>query len=126
MAENITEAYTASSSAQEDDHGRGDSSTSDGGATTRGKKSRGIVLMDKENPRKVRHGIRMMWTAASARRKNIATKLLDCARCQLVRGYVIPRADLAFSQPTSNGAAFIQAYCGAHSFLVYDAKGVNI
>ena len=88
-------------------------------------RKRGIVLVDKEATEKVRHGIRMMWTSSQARRKNIATKLLDCARCQLVRGYVVPRGKLAFSQPTSDGAAFIKAYSGSNEFLVYDAKSTT-
>jgi ESCO1/2 acetyl-transferase len=82
----------------------------------------GIVLVDKEGIEKVRHGIRMMWTSSQARRKNIATKLLDCARCQLVRGYVVPREKLAYSQPTSDGAGFITSYSNSNEFLVYDAK----
>ena len=124
VAENITEAFQASSSAVTfaEDSTEGYSSKKDSSSS---KQFGGVVLVDKETTRKARHGIRMMWTSTSARRKNIATKLLDCARCRLVRGYVIPRADLAFSQPTSDGASFIQAYCKADSFLVYDAKGTS-
>lgn len=93
-----------------------------GGGTTRKVKERRIVLVNKEATEKVHHGIRMMWTSPQARRKSVATKLLDCARCQLVRGYVVAREKLAFSQPTSDGAGFIKAYCSSNEFLVYDAK----
>lgn len=91
-----------------------------GGTTTKDKERR-IVLVNKEATEKVHHGIRMMWTSSQARRKNVATKLLDCARCQLVRGYVVAKEKLAFSQPTSDGAGFIKAYCSSNEFLVYDA-----
>lgn len=34
-------------------------------------------------------------------------------------GYVIPRQDLAFSQPTEHGRKFAASYTGCSSFLVY-------
>jgi hypothetical protein len=142
VAENITEGWKATASSHKHESKQlkitnngssGDSGgpsntspeedTNSAGATAaKDRKERGIVLVDKEATEKVRHGVRMMWTSSQARRKNIATKLLDCARCQLVRGYVVPREKLAFSQPTSDGAAFIKAYSSSNEFLVYDAK----
>ena len=84
----------------------------------------GVVLVDKEAVKKIRHGIRMMWTAASARRQKIASKLLDCVRSQSVRGCVLAKSEVAFSQPTTAGAAFIHAYSGSKTFCVYDANGM--
>ncbi len=149
VAENITEGWKASASSDKEDKKESkqlqQANSSDGNssdppspftcddvadppaiATNSAGKHRkggkGIVLVDKEAIEKVRHGVRMMWTSSQARRRNIATKLLDCARCQLVRGCVVPREKLAFSQPTSDGAAFIKAYSSSNEFLVYDAK----
>ena len=140
VAENITEARTASfsSSLEEesseiseknkiDGHSVSKNSNNSGGSSSgvsnnKKRSSGGVVLVDNQSSRRVRHGIRMMWTCEQARRKSIATKLLNCARCQLVRGYVLPRGDLAFSQPTPAGAAFVQAYSGAKEFLVYSAQ----
>jgi N-acetyltransferase len=85
----------------------------------------GIVLADKSSVKKAVWGVRMMWTNQTARRKGIATKLLDSVRSQLARGCVLPRADLAFSQPTPEGAALIQAYIGSPRFLVYEAQITN-
>ena len=64
-------------------------------------------------------GVRMMWTAVEARRQGIASKLLDLARAHAVRGYVVPRRELAFTQPTPDGQAFIQRYTGTPYVLVY-------
>ncbi|KAG7673564.1 hypothetical protein Ndes2526B_g02987 [Nannochloris sp. 'desiccata'] len=141
VAENITEGWKASASSDKEEskhpkitnssgngscrprspYGADDTMSALGGGATTNDRKRGIVLVDKEATEKVRHGIRMTWTSSQARRKNIATKLLDCARCQLVRGYVVPRDRLAFSQPTSDGAGFIKAYSNSNEFLVYDA-----
>jgi hypothetical protein len=43
--------------------------------------------------------------------------LLD--RCNFVSGYVVPRHELAFSQPTEAGCRFARAYTGSQAFLVY-------
>ena len=34
-------------------------------------------------------------------------------------GYVVPRQELAFSQPTEDGCRFAAAYTGSATFLVY-------
>lgn len=34
-------------------------------------------------------------------------------------GYIIPRQELAFSQPTEQGCSLAAAYTGLSSFLVY-------
>ncbi|KAL4854413.1 Protein CHROMOSOME TRANSMISSION FIDELITY 7 [Chlorella vulgaris] len=65
-------------------------------------------------------GVRVMWVSLEARRQGLATRLLDCCRCQLTPGYVVPRHELAFSAPTEAGRAFIEAYAGTRRFLVYE------
>ena len=64
-------------------------------------------------------GIRLMWVSVEARRQRIASKLLDCVRCQLMAGGVVPAAQLAFTQPTDSGIRFIQSYTGRQDFLMY-------
>lgn len=65
-------------------------------------------------------GVRLVWTRKQSRRRGIATKLLDCARSQIIRGYVIPRKDLAFTPPTVDGTAFIKNYTKCTEVGVYD------
>lgn len=45
--------------------------------------------------------------------------LIVLDRCNFVSGYVVPRHELAFSQPTEAGCRFARAYTGCHAFLVY-------
>lgn len=82
----------------------------------------GIVICDKGKVQKKRSqcAVRLMWTSQSFRRRKIASKLLDCARAQLVSGQIIPRKDVAFTQPSQEGAKFIQNYTGSSEFLVYE------
>jgi len=40
--------------------------------------------------------VRLMWVSTEARRQGLATRLLDCCRCQFMPGYVLPRHELAF------------------------------
>ena len=108
-----TEASAAAAAAEEEDARQGVPSP------PRDVHARGIVLADKTSVEKAQCGVRMMWTSPLARRKGVASQLLDCARSQLARGYVLPRDKLAFSQPTPEGTAFIQAYTGSTRFLVY-------
>jgi N-acetyltransferase len=77
------------------------------------------VTVDRSRRVKAVCGVRVMWTSAAARRRGVATKMLNCARAHVVRGYVVPRAGVAFTQPTADGAAFIQRYTGTPEFLVY-------
>ena len=64
-------------------------------------------------------GVRLVWVSVEARRRGVATRLLDCARSQGVRGYVVPRHELAFTQPSDQGRALIEAYTCTRRFLVY-------
>ena len=40
-------------------------------------------------------------------------------RCNFLAGYVVPRHELAFSQPTEQGRSFAAAYTGSQELLVY-------
>jgi N-acetyltransferase len=41
-------------------------------------------------------GVRLMWVSVEARRWGLASRLLDCCRCEFMPGYVLPRHELAF------------------------------
>lgn len=110
LTENIRRAWTATTSHITTERQQGTNAIDNG-----------IVLVDKHKQNKALWGIRIMWTSPAARRKGIATKLLDCARSQLARGCLLPRDALAFSQPTAEGAAFIRSYTGSSEFMVYEA-----
>lgn len=82
----------------------------------------GIVVgnRDKREIKKSQCAVRLMWTSKSCRRQKIASKLLDCARAQLIPGQIIPRENVAFSQPSQDGGIFILRYTGSSEFLVYE------
>lgn len=64
-------------------------------------------------------GVRAVWTHPSARRRGVATRLLDELRGALTAGAVAERAQLGFSQPTAEGAALARRYTGTDRFLTY-------
>jgi N-acetyltransferase len=65
-------------------------------------------------------GVRIVWVSSQQRRQGVAGRLLDCARAHAVPGYVAARAQVAYSQPTAEGAALAARYTGAGGgFLVY-------
>jgi N-acetyltransferase len=70
-------------------------------------------------PRRAACGVRVVWTVAEARRRGVASRLLDAARAQVTRGCVAPRGEVAFAQPTAAGAALARTYTGASDFLAY-------
>jgi len=79
-----------------------------------------VVVLNKEKyDRRCQCAVRLMWTSSLARRKKIASKLLDCARAQVLSGQIVPREHIAFSQPTQEGNKFIQSYIGSPIFFVY-------
>ena len=41
-------------------------------------------------------GVRLMWVSLEARRRGLASRLLDCCRSHFMPGYVLPRHELAF------------------------------
>jgi len=56
-------------------------------------------------------GIKLIWTAAGARRQGLAGHLLDAARKSFEFGRLVRREHVAFSQPTTHGLALALAYC---------------
>jgi len=90
--------------------------------STRDQNLPGIVIGNKEKTKtkKSACAVRLMWTSQSCRRRKIASKLLDCARAQLISGQIIPRESVAFSQPSHDGGIFILKYTGSSEFLVYE------
>lgn len=48
-------------------------------------------------------GVRLMWVSVEARRRGLATRLLDCCRSQVMPGYVLPRHELAFRCAAAGG-----------------------
>ncbi|GAB4818787.1 hypothetical protein N2152v2_005833 [Parachlorella kessleri] len=77
------------------------------------------LMIDHTQRRRAVCGIRLVWVSLEARRKGVATRLLDCVRSHFVRGYVVPRHELAFTQPSDQGKALIEAYTCTRRFLVY-------
>lgn len=70
--------------------------------------------------RRATAGVAKIFVHATQRRRGVATRLLDAVRTALVYGYVVPRAELAATQPTRDGAALFARYAGTPHFLVYD------
>lgn len=71
----------------------------------------------------VQLGVALVWVRRSERRRGLATAMLDAARsCMAPFGAaVVSKAAVAFSQPTSMGAALACGYSGA-----YHAKRVPV
>jgi GNAT superfamily N-acetyltransferase len=67
-------------------------------------------------------GVAQVWVAAAFRRRGVARGLLDAARRHAVFGCEVPRAALAFSQPTAGGLALAAAYLGTPHVPVYGAE----
>lgn len=69
-------------------------------------------------------GVNRIWTHPSARRKGIASELLDVIRKRYFTGVLVPRHRVAFSDPTDSGKRFALRYLREdgdekHSLLVY-------
>ena len=58
-------------------------------------------------------GVSLVWVHATARRRGLASAMVDAARAAFFYGRPVPPASLAFSQPTLNGLAFARAYSAA-------------
>jgi len=56
-------------------------------------------------------GVKLIWTAAIARRQGLAGRLLDAARKSFEFGRVVKREHIGFSQPTTEGLALALSYC---------------
>ncbi|XP_052256658.1 N-acetyltransferase ESCO2-like isoform X2 [Dreissena polymorpha] len=72
-----------------------------------------------ETPERAMLGVSRIWVHSQARRKGIATKLLDCVRQWSMYGTQIPKSMLAFSDPTNDGKVLATKYTGTSKFLVY-------
>ena len=79
-----------------------------------------LVTVDRRQRVRASCGVRLIWVSIGARRQGLATRLLDWARARFMQGYVVPRHELAFTQPTEQGRAFIEAFTGTPRFLVYE------
>jgi len=64
-------------------------------------------------------GVLQMWVSSKARRKGVATNLLNVARRSSVYGYVISPQDICFSQPTEQGTQFARSYTDSDMISVY-------
>lgn len=64
-------------------------------------------------------GINRIWVLTSHRRKQIATRLIDCLRDHFLFGCSLKRDCIAFSDPTPNGRAFASKYMKTSKFMVY-------
>ena len=71
-------------------------------------------------PQEAALGVAKVFVYAAHRRRGVATRLLDAARCALVVGAVVPRDKTAFTQPTRDGRALFARYTGTPRFLVSD------
>ncbi|XP_039026290.1 protein CHROMOSOME TRANSMISSION FIDELITY 7-like [Hibiscus syriacus] len=78
----------------------------------------GAVVCKREAVRAV-CGIRAIWVSPYNRRKGIATQMLEAVRESFCRGHMIGKAELAFSEPSSDGKALASNYIGTGTFLVY-------
>eukprot|EP00951_Prasinocladus_malaysianus_P050584 scaffold681920_cov50-Prasinocladus_malaysianus.AAC.1 len=58
-------------------------------------------------------GIKTIWVAPGSRRQGIASMLVDAARCNCIAGYVVPRNEVAFLDPTDSGRLLAAAYTGS-------------
>jgi hypothetical protein len=58
-------------------------------------------------------GISMIWVDSNYRRNGVGRRLCDAARMRYVYGNVVPRSQIAFSQPTEAGHMFAMAYASS-------------
>lgn len=65
-------------------------------------------------------GISRIWTSNSYRYEGIATRLLDCARSDFLYGMIVPKEQIAFSQPTESGGLLARKWFHRNTgWLVY-------
>ncbi|KAI9845676.1 MAG: hypothetical protein M1838_001659 [Thelocarpon superellum] len=65
-------------------------------------------------------GISRIWTSNSHRRQGIGRRLLECAKDHFVYGMSVPKARIAFSQPTESGGYLAEGWFGgATGWQVY-------
>lgn len=64
-------------------------------------------------------GVSRIWVAPKYRRKGIATRLLEAGRNSFVYGAIVPKSQVAFSQPTEDGLKLATEYFGKEDFSIY-------
>ncbi|BGP31124.1 hypothetical protein JCM10296v2_002888 [Rhodotorula toruloides] len=68
-------------------------------------------------------GVQRIWTSTSARRRGLASLILDHVAAKYIYGSPIPRErrvdDVAFSQPTGKGQKLARAWTGSARFKVF-------
>ncbi|KAL6727775.1 hypothetical protein Aduo_009623 [Ancylostoma duodenale] len=69
-------------------------------------------------------GVNRIWTHPTARRKGVASELLDVIRHRYFTGTLVPKSRVAFSDPSDDGKKFAERYVrscseASSSFLVY-------
>uniref|UniRef100_A0A672IH47 Establishment of sister chromatid cohesion N-acetyltransferase 2 n=1 Tax=Salarias fasciatus TaxID=181472 RepID=A0A672IH47_SALFA len=65
-------------------------------------------------------GISRIWVFSMARRRGIATRMLDTVRNTFMFGSHLTKEEIAFSDPTPDGKQFATKYCDTPAFLVYN------
>lgn len=60
----------------------------------------------------------MWFFPISFSRLDVPSSRASC-RCNMVLGFVVPRQQMAFSQPTEAGVRLVAVYTGLRRFLVY-------
>lgn len=90
---------------------------SDGRNGEKGEILETVVCSKQPLPAKI--GISRIWTLSSQRRKGIGRKLLDVVRENMCEGIVVPKKQVAMTQPTSQGRMFATKYFEKSNFLVY-------
>lgn len=65
-------------------------------------------------------GISRIWVFSLARRKGIATRMLDTVRSTFMYGSHLTKEEIAFSDPTPDGKLFATKYSNTPTFLVYN------
>nr|XP_020495588.1 N-acetyltransferase ESCO2 [Labrus bergylta]XP_029134303.1 N-acetyltransferase ESCO2 [Labrus bergylta] len=65
-------------------------------------------------------GISRIWVFSLARRKAIASRMLDIVRSSFMYGSHLTKEEIAFSDPTPDGKLFATKYCNTPTFLVYN------
>lgn len=64
-------------------------------------------------------GIRRLWVSPRHRRQKTATNLVDCVLKNLYYLTHLTREQVAFSEPTADGAGFAKSYTGREDFVIY-------
>lgn len=65
-------------------------------------------------------GISRIWVFSLARRKGIASRMLDTVRSTFMYGSHLTKEEIAFSDPTPDGKLFATKYSNTPAFLVYN------